>query len=164
MPAAYVGPAPPLRHTAKAHPAKVRPSLALRLRVRWNAAQLDAALADGADPGASKALALRARQLEDPKHRAAIAKSIRYLLELTEGGAATQLTLTRAPFQPDRVEHSRPGLMELADRLEAVESPAVKGLAMANLLVEDGTASLYAHGASDPLRPAVDATLAALGR
>ena len=50
MPTAYAEPAPHLNHSAKARPAKVRPSLALRLRVRWNAAQLDAALADGADP------------------------------------------------------------------------------------------------------------------
>jgi hypothetical protein len=164
MPATYAGPAPRLRHSAKSEPAKVRPSLALRLRVRWNAPQLDAALADGTDPGASKSLALRAQQLADPKHRSAIAKSIRYLLELTEGGAATQLTLTRAPFQPDRVEGNRPQLTELAERLEGLSSPPVKGLAMANLLVEDGTAPLYAHEPSDPLRPAVEATLAALGR
>jgi hypothetical protein len=54
--------------------------------------------------------------------------------------------------------------MELADRLEAVDAPPVKGLAMANLLVEDGTAVLYAHEPSDPLRPAVEAILAALDR
>jgi hypothetical protein len=54
--------------------------------------------------------------------------------------------------------------VELADRLEAVDSPPVKGLAMANLLVEDGTGVLYVHEPSDPLRPAVDAILAALDR
>jgi hypothetical protein len=165
MPVAYAGKAPPLKHSAKARPAKVRPSVALRLRVRWNAAQLDAALADGADPAASKSLALRAQQLADPKHRARIARSIGHLLELTERGTAPQLSLTRAPFQPGRVEHSRPQLMELADRLEAVDSPPVKGLAMANLLVEDGTPALYdAHPPSDPLRPAVEAILAAFDR
>ena len=164
MPAAYAGPAPQLNHSGKAGPAKVRPSVALRARVRWNAAQLDAALADGADPAASKSLALRAQQLADPRHRATIARSIDRLLELAERGATPQLSLTRAPFQPDRVEHSRPQLMELADRLEAVDSPPVKGLAMATLLVEDGTAALYAHEPSDPLRPAVEAILAALDR
>jgi hypothetical protein len=165
MPVAYAGKAPPLKHSAKARPAKVRPSVALRLRVRWNAAQLDAALADGADPAASKPLALRAQQLADPKHRARIARSIDHLLELTERGTAPQLSLTRAPFQPGRVEHSRPQLMELADRLEAVDSPPVKGLAMANLLVEDGTPALYdAHAPSDPLRPVVEAILAAFDR
>jgi hypothetical protein len=162
MPAGYVGHAEPLRHSADAGPDEIRPSLALRLRVSWNAAHLDAALADGADPEASKSLALRAHQLADRKHRAGIAKSIRYLLELTEGGAATQLTPTRASFQPDRLERNRPGLMELADRLDDVDSLPVRGLAMANLLVEDGTAPLYAHGSSDPLRPAVAAAVAAL--
>jgi hypothetical protein len=164
MPTAYARTAPPVKQSAKARPAKIRPSMALRLRVRWNAAQLDAALADGADPGASKSLALRAQQLANPRHRVRIARSIDHLLELAERGAAPQLSLTRAPLQTERVEHSRPQLTELADRLEAVDSPPVKGLAMANLLVEDGTAALYAHEPSDPLRPAVEAILAALDR
>jgi hypothetical protein len=164
MPAAYTGTAQSVKHPTKARPAKIRPSVALRMRVRWNAAQLDAALADGADSVASKSLALRAQQLADPKHRARIARSIDHVLELSERGSAPQLYLTRAPFQPERVEQSRPQLMELADRLEAVDSPPVKGLAMANLLVEEGTAALYAHAPSDPLRPAVEAILAALDR
>jgi hypothetical protein len=163
MPIAHAEPAPPLKHSANARPAKVRPSVALRLRVRWNAAQLDAALADGAHPAASKALALRAQQLADPRHRARIAKSIERLLELTERGAMSQLSLSRAPFQPDRVEDSGLQLMELAERLEAVDSPPIQGLAMATLLVEDGTGALYVHEPADPLRPAVQAVLAALG-
>ena len=164
MPASYAGPAPSLSHSAKVEPAQSRPSLALRVRVRWNVAQLDQALADGADPGASKSLALRAQQLADPKHRASISRSIKYLLELTERGTVPQLPFTRAPFRPDRVEASRAQLAEVADRLEAVDSPPVRGLAMANLLVEDGTGALYAHEPTDPLRPAVEATLAALSR
>jgi hypothetical protein len=164
MPTAYAGTAQSVKRSADARPAKIRPSVALRLRVRWNAAQLDAALADGADSAASKSLALRAQQLADPKHRARIARSIDDVLELSERGEAPQLYLTRAPCQPERVEHSRPQLAELADRLEAVGAPPVKGLAMANLLVEDGTAALYAHEPSEPLRPAVEAILAALDR
>ena len=164
MPVAYAGKAPPVKHSAKVEPAKVRPSVGLRLRVRWNAAQLDAALAAGADPGASRSLALRGQQLAEPKHRARIARSIDRLLELVERGAMPQLSITRAPLQPGRVEHSRTQLMELADRLEAADSLPVRGLAMANLLVEDGTAALYAHEPSDPLRPAVEAILAALDR
>jgi hypothetical protein len=164
MPAAYVGPAPPFKHTSRASPAKGRPSVALRLRVRWNAAQLDAALADGADPNVSQSLALRAQQLADPRHRARIARSIDRVLELTEREGALQLPITRVPFRPDRVEQTRSQLMELAGRLEAADLPPVKGLAMANLLVEDSTAALYAHEPSDPVRPAVEATLAALDR
>jgi hypothetical protein len=164
MPTAYARTAPPVKSSAKTRPATIRPSMALRLRVGWNAAQLDAALADGADPDASKSLALRAQQLANPKHRARIATSIDRLLELAERGAAPRLSLTRAPLQPERVQHSRPQLTELADRLEAVDSPPVKGLAMANLLVEDGAAALYAHEPSDPLRPAVEAILTAIDR
>ena len=159
MPAAYTGPLPHLSHPARPNH---RPSLALRARVRWNAAQLDAALADGAAPGASKALALRAQQLAEPKHRARIAKSIHRLLDLAERGRAAHVSLTGVPFRPDRVANSRSQLLELADRLEAGDTPPAQGLAMANLLVEDGTGALYAHEPSDPVRPAVDAVLAAL--
>jgi hypothetical protein len=130
--------------------------------VRWNAAQLDAALADGADPAASRSLALRAQQLADPKHRARIAGSIDRILELTERGGALQLPLTGAPFRPDRIEDARPQLMELAERLETADPPSARGLAMANLLVEDGDGALYAHGSSNPLRPVTEAILAAL--
>lgn len=164
MPAAYAESARHLKDSTKARPAKVRPNLALRLHVRWNAAQLDAALADGADPAASRSLALRAQQLADPKHRATIARSIDHVLELAERGPAPQLYLTRAPFQPEWIEHSRPQLTELADRLEALDPPPVKGLAMATLLVGDGTAALYTREPSDPLRSAVEAILAALDR
>lgn len=164
MPTAYAEPARHLKHSTRARPAKVRPNLALRLRVRWNAAQLDAALADGADPTATKLVTLRAQQLADPKHRARIARSIDHVLELSERAPAPQLYLTRAPFQLERVEHSRPQLTELAGRLEAGDAPPVKGLAMANLLVEDGMAALYTHEPSDPLRPALEAILAALDR
>jgi hypothetical protein len=164
MPAAYTGPIPHLRRSARIKAAKLQPSLALRLRVRWNAAQLDAALADGADPHASEALALRAHQLADPRHRTRIAKSIRNLLDVAGRGAAAYLSVTRAPLSPDRVENSRARLTELAERLEAVDAPPTQGLAMANLLVEDGTGTMYAHEPSDPIRPAVDAVLATLQR
>jgi hypothetical protein len=164
MPAAYAEPAPLRKHSAKARRQKTRPSLVLRLRVRWNAVQLDSALADGRDPSASASLALRAQQLADPRHRARMAKSIGRVLDLTDRGRAGQLSLTGGPLRPDRVEDSRPQLLELADRLEAIDPPPVKGLAMANLLVEDGMAAVYVHESSDSLRPAVEAILAALER
>jgi hypothetical protein len=164
MPAAYAGSAPLVKHSAKARPEKIRPSLALRLRVRWNAAQLDAALADGADPGASKSLALRAQQLADPKHRARMGKSIGHVLDLTERGRAGQLFVIGGPLRPDQVEDSRPQLLELADRLEAIDSPPIQGLAMANLLVADGGAAVYSCEPSDALRPAIEGIPAALDR
>jgi hypothetical protein len=164
MPVVHAERAPHLKHSTKARQVKVRPSVALRLRVRWDAAQLDAALADGADPGASKSLALRAQQLADSRHRARIARSIDRILELTEREGALQLPLTHAPFQPDRIDDVRPQLTRLVERLESAASPSAKGLAMANLLVEDGDGALYARGPSNPLRSAVEAILAALDR
>ena len=138
MPAAYVGPAPPLKHTSRARPAKGRPSVALRLRVRWNAAQLDAALADGADPGDSKSLALRAQQLAP--------------------GSPGQLTVSssslsvRGPCNlPSPVRHFGPIGSSTAGR-SSWSWPA------------GSTAALHAREPSNPLRPAVEAILAALDR
>jgi hypothetical protein len=163
MPATYAGPAPPLR-PAKAQQDKVRPGLGLRLRVRWNALDLDAALAQGKDPESSKALALRAQQLADPERRAKIARSIDYVLDVAERSAAAQLYLTDVPTWTQGVEDHRALLVEVADRLEAEDSPPVKGLAMADLLVEDAGSPLYVHQPADRLRHAVEAILAALGR
>jgi hypothetical protein len=163
MPATYVGPAPPLRHT-KGQPDRVRPGLALRVRVLWSGLDLDSALADGADPGSSKALALRAQQLADPKRRAKIARSIDHVLDVAERSAAVQLYLTHVPFWTQRVEDNRAQLLEVADRLRAENSPPVKGVAMANLLVEDAGSPLFVRQPTDRARAAVQATLSALHR
>ena len=101
-------------------------------------------------PGAREALALRAKQLAEPRHRARIARSIDRLLDLVERGATRILSFTRVPVQADRVEDNRPQLMELADRLKAVDSPPVKGVAMATLLVEDGLGAPLRPRASGP--------------
>ena len=155
----YAGSIPPTSPSARHGPARARrPSVALRLRVRWKAPQLDAALADGADPGAREELALRAKQLTDPTHRARIARSIDRLLDLAERGQGMP-SINRLPFQASRVEANRPQLMEVADRLEEEDSPPVQAVAMATLLVEDGLGPLYVQEHRDRLGPAVRSVL-----
>jgi hypothetical protein len=164
MPAAYAGPAPSLSHSAKGERTKIRPSLALRVRVRWGALDLDAALADGADPDSSKVLALRAQQLADPKRRAKLARSIHHVLDVADRATAGRPYLSQAPFWTESVEDNRAQLLEVSDRLEAEASPAIKGVAMANLLVEDAASPLFAHRSAGRARAAVEAVVAALGR
>ena len=66
-----------------------RPSLWVRVGVHWKRRDLDAALADGANPAKSAELALRAQQLAEPATRAAIAAGIENLFRLaTEGPGA----------------------------------------------------------------------------
>ena len=139
-----------------------RPGLALRLRVRWNALALDSALAGGADPGASDELTLRAQQLAQPKTAEEMARSIGHLLELVDRSSAAQLAVTRMPFGIDQVQAVRPRLVKLAERLRAKGSHPVRGLAMANLLLEDGGGPLYVHDTLDGLERAVGATLSAI--
>jgi hypothetical protein len=157
----YAGSIPPTSPSARHGPARARrPSLALRLRVLWKTPQLDAALADGADPGARDELALRAKQLTDPKHRAGIARGIDRLLDLSERGEGMP-SINRLPFQAKRVEANRPQLMEVADRIEEEDSPPVKAVAMATLLVEDGLGPMYVQEHGDRLAPALRSVLSA---
>jgi hypothetical protein len=129
-----------------------------------NALDLDAALAEGADPDSSKALALRAQQLADPKRRAKIARSIDQLLDVAERRAAVQPCVSHMPTWTQGVESPQAQLLDVADRLEGEDSPPVKGLAMADLLVEDAGSPLYVHQPAERLRTAVEAILAALDR
>jgi hypothetical protein len=159
MPSGYVGRIPP------AWPLPENwPRLGLHIRVRWNALALDSALADGADPGASEELTLRAEQLARHKEREKAAKAIDRVLELVERGSAAQLASTRVPFRKDRVEASRPQLIELGASLRSNGPHPVQALAMANLLVEDGDSPLYVHDGPDHLEQTVEATLAAFHR
>jgi hypothetical protein len=75
------------------------------------------ALAGGANPDSSKELALRARQLAEPKMREQLAESIGHLLELVDRGSVAQLGTNRVPFSRARVQAIRPRLIELAERL-----------------------------------------------
>ena len=154
MPSGYVGPIPPLYPSAENWPC-----LGLRIRVRWNAPALDSALADGADPRASDELTLRAEQLASHKKREKIAKAIDRLLDLVERDSAAQLATTRVPFRRDRIEARRPQLIELAARLRSKGPHPSKGLALANLLVEDRDSPLLVHDRPDQLERTVGAAL-----
>src|SRR5688500_13192084 len=98
----YLAPLTPLKDSLEV-PARI----ALHTRVRWNALELDAKLAGGADPEESDELALRAEQLADPRKREQIARSIDGLLEFADRGSSVRLPTTRAPIARGRVQGSR---------------------------------------------------------
>ena len=170
MPAPLFAPMKPVGAPIQKTPADApggdrnRPSIAVRLRTRWKKRGLDAALADGADPAASEGLALRAEQLADPATRGDIAAGIENLYRLaTEGpGPRATTATTRAGFDRGRVAANRSGLAALAARLRDQGPHAIRGLAMASILLDDAESPLYARTATDELAPAVRMTIAAL--
>ncbi|HEX6651822.1 MAG TPA: hypothetical protein VF072_03700, partial [Thermoleophilaceae bacterium] len=107
--------------------------LTTHLSVRLNRNSLDAALADGTDPGDSPALSLRAAQLRSSGVRERLAAA----LAETVGDARTG--------QPANVEHPQRGearacadqLTALAARLRSHQPVDVRGVAIVALLVND---------------------------
>lgn len=165
MPAPYFGLFAPMRPPAQLRPdSEPAPSIWLRFRVRRRQRDLDAALADGANPATSDELALRAQQLAEPGARERLAAGIENLFRLattgTGGGATTSMVITS--FDRHRVAGNQGELAALAAKLRGPGPHAIRGLAMASVLYRDSASPLYARTEVDQLRPAVHAAIAAL--
>lgn len=108
---------------------------------RLRGGSLDRALAAGADPARSRALAARAAQLTSPNARLRLAESLEQLLRRA-----------REPSRPGRVTPQRrtvlaeqSDLQELADRLRGPELVYAQGVAMLRLLLTDGAGPVFAR-------------------
>ena len=134
--------------TLDRHPATprtgARPLLGLLVRLQRGA--LDRALADGAAPLRSPALALRARQLESGREVALVAARLRAILH--EADHPSPGFTARAPVQRAQVAAARPFIANLIERLQGMEHPRAAGVARARLLLVDGSSPIYAP--SDP--------------
>ncbi len=116
----------------------------LRLRVALRHDSLDSALARGADPASRQALAVRAMQLERPRHRRSLARTLRR--------AVDEATAPRPAARPAAVVIARKQILahaddvlELAVRLDCPFPADPAGIAIAQRLVTDAVASpLYA--------------------
>jgi len=167
MPPGYIGPMAPMQAPASLRPESKRgPSLWLRIRVALTKPELDSALADGADPRSTAALALRAQQLADSSSRNRLATGIENLFRLATIGPGAEATtsLVRAPFDRYRIDANRPELEELAAKVRGAGPNNVRGLAIVSVLVEDAGSPLYAYTPSDQLKPAIQAASSALDR
>ena len=91
-------------------------------------AELDQALADGADPRESRELALRAHQLTKPGKRIRFARAIEKVVS-DVGSPEPQILL--GIYRRDPVLKNRVLLRALADRLRAEAPVRLRGLAMA---------------------------------
>ena len=137
----------PKRATAKREPVggvlvAGRATLRDRMSARWRPARLDRALAEGAPPESSPALALRARRLTALSRRRSLAGALR---RIVLEGLDRDARVSRGRIRPDRngVEAAREELTALADGLADPRPVAAHGVAQAWLLVTDGTGPLY---------------------
>jgi hypothetical protein len=130
----------PSNHERQSHD-----GLRLRFTTWRRQTRLDAALAEGDDPGNDPALALRARQLTELSRRHAIARTLRNVIDAAEepphawghGGP-------RPPLQRDAILTARNELLSIADRLTEPRDVSPQAAALASMMVWDSASPLYA--------------------
>jgi hypothetical protein len=118
------------------------PSLAVRALARLRHLGLDRALRDGADPSASLVLAARARQLSSASSRAALAGALEIMASSADGPRR------RSQVLPPRsvARANRECLLELAAILRRAGPVYVRGVAILQAALGDGTASAQTMG------------------
>ncbi len=118
-----------------------RPRLRDHLAARWRAHRLDEALACGASPEASAALALRAQRLTEPHRRWSIAGGLRRIVREAEDERRSWFGRVRPDVRAVRAASTE--LNRLADTLDDPGPVAAAGVAQAWLLLTDATGPLY---------------------
>ncbi len=118
-----------------------RPSPLTRLLVRMRGARLDAALAAGANPCESSALAYRAARLTADDNRLKMAAWIAHVLAAVDHPPR----FMGAAIQPhhDAVRSAAPRLEELDERLRSSAPVYARGVAMLGCLLRDGGGAVY---------------------
>jgi hypothetical protein len=122
------------------------PSLAVRIRTRLGRAELDKALATGADPAAGAELALRAEQLGSPAERARIANAL--VEALGDARRGEPMTLRLRP-QREVVRDAADDILGLVLRLRDDRPIGIAGVAAAARLADDRRGPMYRDDASD---------------
>jgi len=112
---------------------------AARLAARLRGGSLDRALAAGADPRGSRALAARAQLLTAPARRIRVAEALEHLLLVAQGPQRRWWALSRH----NSVLANSSALHELASLLRSGHPVYARGVAELNELLSDGTSPLY---------------------
>jgi hypothetical protein len=136
-----------------------RPSLRLRLRVSTQSTALDNELARGGSPLHSRELALRARQLVEPKRRERLASALESLCEDAQRPSSPTSIV---PLPRREITEAGASLLTLAQRLRDPAPIYAGGAAMISVLLRDGTGPAYTAGAGPELRRGLRAAAAAL--
>ncbi len=135
-----------------------------RLLARCRAGRLDRELAEGTSPEASASLAARAMRLTSMEFRSDLVATLQRIALATgeparvlpaRRGAASRSPGAahppRIPLRHARISRSARLLAELASRLAEPGPVPVRGVAMATLLLSDGTGPLYREACRDDL-------------
>ena len=128
----------------------------MRLRAAWAREDLDRRLAEGAEPDSDPLLHTRAERLVTPASRAVLAAGLeRAVAAAHDPGAALS---SSAPVRRGPVRGARHELMGLAGELRHVPHPRPRGVAMAELLLTEGSSVLFtAESSAEVARAARDA-------
>ncbi|MGP0031826.1 MAG: hypothetical protein ACLPVF_15130 [Acidimicrobiales bacterium] len=124
----------------------------LRLRARLCAPSLDRRLASGRAPESHRLLAARAGQLVSPTLRTELAQNWRDLLELARRAPARNRCV---PLCRDRIVAAEGAVQSMLSALSAPRPASARGVAMASVLLSDGTGLLYNHHCAADLRHAL---------
>jgi hypothetical protein len=116
--------------------------LMLRLRVYLTRGMLDRRIAAGSAWESSAALALRARQLIDPRTRRQTAQAFYAIVKYAER-VGLRPVLTAVVVDRRAVLRNRHALLGLAERLEGGAPAAARGVALARVLLTDGIGPLF---------------------
>ncbi len=120
----------------------IRPVTRLtRLLSRLRGASLDRRLAAGHEPETSRLLATRAQLLMASTSRQRLADDWRELISRAQRPPSG--TGRQVPLQRGRIVAAERDIRQLAGVLSAPLAPAARGVAMAGLLLTDGTGPLY---------------------
>jgi len=149
------------RHRMRDAHAPAPAAIGLRMRVMLHRGRLDAMLAAGSRCGESPELALRARQLGNPRNRRVLADSLEEIVRAAHGRGARRSS--RPALASRDVRATSVQLLELARELRDCPQVEPAGVALAQRLLTNGTGPLYVYGRNDALWRAVCDAKAALG-
>ena len=136
-------------------------SLRLWFRTSVHRAKLTCALAEGADPGASGELALRARQLTGERNRKALARSLRRAIAEAHRPRRTRAAVSIIDRRA--VLDAEPAIVEMIERLLGPRPVQAAGMAMLERVLTNADRSpLYNPGERGALRQAIRAATVGL--
>jgi hypothetical protein len=128
-----------------------------RLLARSRSLTLDAQLADGDAPDEDRLRLVRAELLTSLRGRAELARQWEALLErCARDGNGGRL---RIPLQYQRIRAAAPGIRRMIAALRSGLAVNAQGVAMASLLLTDGTGPLYNPASSENVGAFVNAAV-----
>jgi hypothetical protein len=142
-----------------ARPRELQPTYAraahlrLRLVVALRRYRLDRMLAAGAEPTASRELALRAGQLTAEAHRNTLADGLEKALTTAE--CPRPRLSSAVPLATREVLAARPALLALCRALRDCTAATPAGVALTQVLLTDGSSPLYLEPAEGALEHAL---------